>query len=120
MVDALAAERPDLLAASCIPEGGNNGFLFELVRQLRQRDTRWGLNWKRGNEGDLSQDVVDYYYGPDLPGADYEGRTEVYIIDVISGHCGPDPGTTWIDQTEVTRLGGTIGRWTLQPLPAGP
>jgi hypothetical protein len=30
------------------------------------------------------------------------------------GHCGsPSPG--WIDQTEVTRERGTIGRWTLLP-----
>ena len=27
-------------------------------------DPRWGLNWKRGRVGDMSQDVVDYYYGP--------------------------------------------------------
>jgi hypothetical protein len=117
LVDALAAERPDLLEQSCVNDGGNNEFLFELVRRLRARDVRWGLNWKRGNVGDMSQDVVDYFWAQGDP----EGRTEVYIIDVIGGHCpGPgDPPSTpaWTDVTEATRLGGTIGRWTLQPLP---
>ena len=117
VVDRLADEQPDLLAQSCVEQGGNNAFLFELVRRLRAIDQRWGLNWKRGNVGDLSQDIVDYYYGP---GAPQEDSTDVYIIDIISGHCpGPnDPpsGTTWIDQTQATADGGTIGRWTLRPL----
>ena len=88
--------------------GGNNDFLFEVVRRLRRMDPRWGLNWKRGRVGDLSQDVVSYYFGP--AGAPMEGSLEVYIVDVIAGHCGPTPGTTWIDQTGV---GGVDARWTL-------
>jgi hypothetical protein len=117
VVDRLGEERPDLLEQSCVEDGGNNAFLFELVRRLRAIDPRWGLNWKRGNVGDLSQDIVDYYWGP---GAPPEGSTDVYIVDIISGHCpGPnDPpsGTTWIDQTQATADAGAIGRWTLRPL----
>jgi hypothetical protein len=112
-VNALAAERPDLLAASCVEDGGNNDFLFELVRRLRAIDTRWGLNWKRGVVGDMSQDVVDYHFGTGAP----EDSTDVYIIDVIGGHCGDAPSPAFTDVTEATRLGGTIGRWTLAPLP---
>ncbi|MCC7126989.1 MAG: hypothetical protein IT178_19240, partial [Acidobacteria bacterium] len=40
-----------------------------------------------------------------------QGTTEVYIIDVLAGHCGSNPVPAWIDQTEATRAGGTIGRW---------
>ncbi len=109
VLDELAAERPDLLAASCVDRGGNNEFLFEAVRRMRAVDARWGLNWKRGNVGDLSQDVVDYHVGSDEP----EGSTEVIILDVIGGHCGDSPSVAWTDVTEATRLGGTIGRWTL-------
>jgi hypothetical protein len=111
-VEALAAEHPDWLANSCVAAGGDNAFLFELVRRLRARDPRWGLNWKRGNVGDMSQDVVDYFFAEGEP----EGRTEVYIIDVIGDHCG-EARPAFTDVTEATRQGGTIGRWTLQPLP---
>jgi hypothetical protein len=79
-----------------------------VVGRLRQHDTRWGYNWKRGRVGDPSYDVVDYHYsaGPD------EGSTDVYIIDVIGGHCGPSPSPSWLDQTDATYQAGTIGRWT--------
>jgi len=99
------------LRASCVGSGGNNVWLYRLVQALRQHDTRWGLNWKRGNRGDMSQDAVTYNFSADAD----EGTTNVYIIDVISDHCGGNPQAAWIDNTEATRQAGTIGRWTLQP-----
>jgi hypothetical protein len=111
VINQLAAERRDLLLQSCHEHGGNNRFMFEAVRRLRAIDNRWGLNWKRGNRGDLSQDIVNYNYGSDSD----EDTTSVYIIDIIGGHCGPNPGPAWIDQTQATIDGGTIGRWTLLP-----
>jgi len=50
-----------------------------------------GAELKRGNVGDMSQDVGDYYYGAGDP---VESATDVYIIDVIGGHCGPSPSPT--------------------------
>ena len=111
VVEAVARAYPGDLRNSCRELGGNNVWLYRVVEALRRYDTRWGLNWKRGNAGDMSQDVVDYNFaaGP------HEGTTNVYIVDVIGGHCGGNPTPTWIDNTEATRRGGTIGRWTLQP-----
>lgn len=108
VVAAIAAAFPGALRNSC----GNHEFLLRLVYQLRQIDTRWGFNWKRGVFGSLSEDIVNYNFGP---GPD-ENSTNVYIIDVIGGHCGGNPGPNWQDQTQPTRNAGTIGRWTLLPL----
>jgi hypothetical protein len=108
VVQQVANSRPDLLRNSCQEHGGSWGFLDLVVDTLRTYDTRWGYNWKRGNVGDPSMDVIDYHYGS---GGD-EGSTNVYIIDIIGGHCGPSPNPVWNDVTEVTRQGGTIGRWT--------
>ena len=80
----------------------------QVVDTLRTYDTRWGYNGKRGNANDPSKDVVDYHYGA---GPD-EGTTEVYIIDIIGGHCGATPSPIWNDVTDVTLQSGTIGRWT--------
>lgn len=109
VVEQVAQEHPDWLLASCVKTGGNNEFLFEVVRRLRMIDPRWGLNWKRGMVGDLSQDVVDYHWGNGEP----EESTEVFIIDIIVGHCGDDPQAGWIDVTQATADAGTVGMWTL-------
>ena len=108
VVQQVANARPDLLRNSCQEHGGSWAFLDAVVDTLRTYDTRWGYNWKRGNVGDPSMDVIDYHYGA---GRD-EGSTEVYIIDIIGGHCGSSPNPVWNDVTDVTRSGGTIGRWT--------
>lgn len=108
VVQQVAAARPDLLRNSCQDSGGSWGFMDAVVDTLRTHDTRWGYNWKRGNVGDPSKDVVDYHYGA---GPD-EGSSEVYIIDILVAHCtsGTSPG--WTDVTAATINGGGIGRWT--------
>lgn len=109
VVEQTALEHPELLAASCVDTGGNNEFLFEVARRLREQDDRWGLNWKRGVIGDMSQDVVDYHWGE----GQSEESTDVYIIDMIVGHCGDDPQPGWIDVTGATLEQGEVGMWTL-------
>ncbi|HUE87157.1 MAG TPA: hypothetical protein VMO26_13865 [Vicinamibacterales bacterium] len=108
VVQQVAAARPDLLRNSCQEHGGSWGFMDVLVDTLRTYDTRWGYNWKRGNVGDPSHDVVDYHWGA----GPSEGSTQVYIIDVITGHCGSNPGAGWGDVTDVTYSNGGVGRWT--------
>jgi hypothetical protein len=108
VVNQVAAQYPDALRNSCQEHGGTWEFMDRVVNELRRYDTRWGYNWKRGNVGDPSMDVVDYHFGP---GPD-EGSTDVYIIDIIGGHCGSSPQPGWGDVTDVTRQNGTIGRWT--------
>lgn len=108
VVNQVAREYPGDLRNSCREHGGNNNFLFRVVERLRQEDTRWGLNWKRTIVGDMSQDVITYNYGPDPD----EGTRQVYVVDIIGGHCGSNPSAWWLDQTIV---GSTGAQWTLVP-----
>jgi hypothetical protein len=107
VVNAAFSERPDLVRRSCQEHGGTWEFLDYLVDKLREEDNRWGYNGKRGNAADPSQDIVDYHWGAGRS----DGSTQVYIIDIMLGHCG-SPAPAWIDQTGVTAQQGTIGRWT--------
>lgn len=104
----VARQFPGDLRNSCVETGGNNTWLFRLVQRLRQEDTRWGLNWKRGRYGDLSQDIISYNWGSEAD----EGTRNIYILDVIVGHCGSSPGPFWLNQTGV---GGADAVWTLLP-----
>lgn len=92
------------LQNSCVETGGNNVFMFRVLNALRQRDSRWGLNNKRGNQG-LSQDIVTYNPGA-VPDAE---ATQVYLFDIIGGHCGGNPTWNWGDVTDVTWAGGAAG-----------
>ncbi len=107
-MDEVAPQLPGALEDSCQNDGGSWQFMDALVDRLREDDPRWGYNWKRGVIGDPSEDVVDYHFGP----PPFEGSTDVYIIDVIVGHCGPNPSAGWTDQTQATADAGTIGIWT--------
>ena len=73
IVEEVARDYPGALANSCQEHGGNWEFMDRVVDRLRQIDTRWGYNGKRGNTGDPSQDVVDYHWGA---GPD-QGSTDV-------------------------------------------
>lgn len=108
VVNAAFNARPDLVRRSCQEHGGTWEFLDYLVDELRKEDNRWGYNGKRGNANDPSMDIVDYHYGA----GPSENSIQVYIIDIMFGHCGNSPSAAWIDQTGVTASSGTIGRWT--------
>lgn len=108
VVNRVAAQYPGALRNSCQEHGGTWEFVDRVVDELRKEDNRWGYNWKRGNVGDPSLDVIAYHHGP----GPSEGSTAVYIIDIILQHCGNSPIAAWIDQTQATADSRSIGRWT--------
>ena len=108
VVQDIANRFPNDLRNSCVEHGGNNRWLFRLVSELRTRDKRWGLNWKRANVGDMSQDIVTYNWSSDPD----EGTFNTRVYDVIGGHCGSNP--SW-NNAEVTVIGSRGSIWTLLP-----
>lgn len=112
VVEDIAARYPADLRNSCVEHGGNNRWMFRLVAALRERDKRWGLNWKRGNVGDMSQDVVAYNFSADPD----EGTRKIRAWDVIGGHCGSSPGPNWAEITSpAPPQWGNGAMWPLQP-----
>jgi hypothetical protein len=85
VVAEVAAQFPGALRNSCLEHGGSWEFMDRLIARLREFDTRWGYNCKRGNCPDLSQDVAAYHAGA---GPEVNGALETYTVDVISNHCG--------------------------------
>jgi hypothetical protein len=113
-IEQLAAARPDLMTQQSCPRGlkyVTNPWLDYMVDELRKLDTRWGYNAKPNrNASDNSGvpvvaagDEIAYHFsaGPD------EGATDVYLIDILLGHCGPNPSVTFRVFT-----GEEPGRWT--------
>lgn len=103
-----ANANPAELANSCQNAGGTWDFMDGVVDALRAVDGRFGYNCKRGNCNDPSHDAIAYYWGE---GAPFEGARQVYVVDIIGGHCGPSPTPTW--QNVTSPSGNTAGAgWT--------
>ena len=114
IVRQVATAFPGALINSCQEHGGTWEFMDRTVDALRAFDGRWGYNCKRGNCNDPSLDVASYFYAP--PTDNINNRPEVYIFDLIGGHCGPTPVVIWNDVTDITFQSGTLGR-TVYPRP---
>lgn len=105
----LGARYQGELNNSCRERGGNNAWLFRVLAQLRTIDKRWGVNWKRANVGDMSQDILTYNWS-DEPD---EGTFNTRVYDVIGNHCGT--GNYSAQMSEVTILGSRGSIWTIKP-----
>ena len=83
-----------------------------MVNELRKRDKRWGLNWKRANVGDMSQDVVTFNWSADPD----EGTFKLRAYDVIGGHCGITAGRAVSRESPSRAANYSFGaQWTLLP-----
>ncbi len=114
-VQAVANEFPQFLQNSCQSEGGTWQFMDEVVSRLRTKDNRFAYNCKRGNCSDPSNDAISYYYGPAPVPPSGIRAYEVFVIDIISGHCGGSPSPAW---GNVTQPGGALGGY-VYPRTAG-
>ena len=112
-IEQSANARLDLIGQSC-PTGlkyQNNPWLDYMVDRLRTLDTRWGYNGKptrsaadNGGQPVISAgDEVAFHYGA---GPD-QNSPDVYLIDLLEGHCGASPRLTYRDFTGEER-----GFWT--------
>jgi hypothetical protein len=102
LIAEFAASAPGPLATASCPDGrkyNNNPWQDYIVDRLRQVDPRWGYNGKpTRSAGDnngvavtAAGDELAYYYGS----GNKQGSTEVYLVDILEGHCGSTPRLTW-------------------------
>ena len=111
LLQQVAAQHPEALRNSCQDHGGSWRFMELAVERLRQESGRWGYNCKRGNCPDVSHDAIAYYRGSGQTIDAAQNSTNVAIIDIIAGHCGPNPQPSWLDVTQATADANAIGRW---------
>lgn len=87
-----------------------NAYINFMVTSLRTIDHRFGFNAKptRAN-AIIAGDEIAYHYGSDAP----EGSPNVYLWDVLGGHCtGVLPGDTARPVPVYRPFTDEFGRWT--------
>jgi hypothetical protein len=93
-VAAAAARYPHEWRNAHTGGADTEAFIRLLARDLHAIDPRVGLNGKRGNPNDLSDDALNYKG----EGAQFDptnGDSPVSVIDVIGGAGGPNPSPQW-------------------------
>ena len=116
-IDAMASQLGTLSSCPFGRKYSSNPWLDKLVDNLRAADARWGYNGKptkvpsenNGFPVTCAGDEIAYHYGA----GDSLNSPNVYLIDVLGGHCGSTPATTYRDFT-----GEEPGFWTLTRTPA--
>ena len=115
IVARLAQEFPQEWRTAHNPSGGGpetEAFIRRVAWVLHSTvDAKFGLNGKRGNYNDVSDDVVNWI--GEGPGNDPATGQPVTVIDVIGGAGGPDPRPQW----GIIDLPGP-GGW-IKPSPVG-
>lgn len=130
VIERLAREYPAEWRKAHNPSGGGpetEAFIRRVAWVLHSTvDQRFGLNGKRGNYNDISDDVVNWF--GEGPGTDPKTGSPVTVIDVILGAGGPDPRVQWgiIDSpgpggwVKPEPVGGSSSGGGGTPLPAPP
>lgn len=94
-IERLAVEYPTEWKNAHTGNAHTEDFIRIAAKEINALEPLIGLNGKRGNPNDISDDALCYLG----EGADYveveEGVMEASVIDVIGGAGGPNPVPTW-------------------------
>lgn len=101
VVQQVISDNPQLFQNRYEPNENPNGtwgFLEEVVKKLREKDTKFAFNGKRGDLNSPSHDAVSYYYGSgSAPDRNTSQVFQVYVIDITSWG---KPDAMWTDVTD--------------------
>ena len=93
-----------------------NAYIDYVVSKLRTIDRRFGFNAKPTRAvvpAIIAGDEIAYHYGSDAP----EGSPNVYLVDVLGGHCtGVSGGIADRHTPDYRVFYDEFGRWTLAGL----
>jgi hypothetical protein len=115
VVRRLATEHPSEWSAAHRGGAGTELFIRRLAATLHAMDPRFGLNGKRGNPNDISDDAINFDGESLLGDVDpTRGNAPVTVLDVIgsapSGPTGPDGTPAWQPVTD-PRVRPTLAAW---------
>ena len=112
-VERLKSKFPQAWKDAHTGNANSEGFIKLLAAHLHAMNPAFGLNGKRGNPQDISDDAINFKG----EGADFDptdGNAPRTVIDVIGGAGGPNPFPTW---AIVTNAATPVGAAWVQPGP---
>ena len=96
LVERCKNEHPQDWKDAHTGNANTKGFIRKLAAMLKANDSRFGLNGKRGDPNNISDDAVNCLCASsESAGRTPDGRPCV-VIDVIGGAGGPNPTPGWL------------------------
>lgn len=94
IVEQLAAQYPTEFKNAHSGNAHTEDFVRIVAAYLHELDPNVGLNGKRGNPEDISDDAINILDPLDGPGKTPDGK-RCWVVDFIVGAGGPTPAITW-------------------------
>lgn len=121
-VEACVTRYPAAWACAHTGRACSADFVILCARDLSSKDANWGVNGKRGNPADLSQDILAYR-GTGTAIDVTRGNAPMEIIDVIAcAGGGPNcsPSVAWgVAPGGTGDRGAWVDPWSVQPTAGG-
>ncbi len=116
-VQLIADANPEAFKNAHSGNAQTEDFIRIVAHELHALDPRVGLNGKRGNPNDLSDDCLNVLDPDDGPGTTPDGD-KCWVVDVIASAGAPNASVTWNPFPDPE---SSMGAWVEPgPPPAGP
>ena len=93
-VQMLADANPEAWRNCHTGNAHTEDFIRIVAAELHQDDARVGLNGKRGNPDDISDDALNVLDPDDGPGTTPDGQ-RCWVVDIVEAAGGPNPKVQW-------------------------
>lgn len=116
-VQLIADANPEAFQNCHTGNAHTEDFVRIVAAQLHELDPNVGLNGKRGNPDDISDDALNYLDPDDGPGHTPAGES-CWVVDIVAGAGAPGASVTWNAYTDPE---ASTGAWVEPgPPPPGP
>jgi hypothetical protein len=106
-VSRIASENPEAFANCHTGNAHTEDFIRIVAAELHAKDSNVGLNGKRGDPNDISDDAINILDPDDGPGTTPEGD-RCWVVDVVVSAGAPNATPGWNPQPDAE---GSTGAW---------
>ena len=108
-VARIAAENPEAFKNCHTGNAHTEDFIRIVAFELNAKDPNVGLNGKRGNPDDISDDAINILDPDDGPGQTPDGD-KCWVVDIVYSAGAPNAAVTW---NPIPDAEGSTGAWVM-------
>ena len=115
-ISRIASEHPDEFANCHTGNDHTEDFIRRCAAEIHAKDSRVGLNGKRGDPNDISDDALNVLDPAEGPGTTPDGQ-KCWVVDVVISAGAPNAAPGW---SPIPDAEGSSGAWVIPSGVAAP